>query len=104
MIIPGDEQLAAQSPQKGWFLSGDNPDGYKVGTDKTVTYNNAASGFIRSKRDDVRGFGTLMQQTDITEHVGKKLRISAFIKTEDIKNWAGLWARIDNKDLKVLWF
>lgn len=104
MIIPDSEQLVSQSPQKGWFLSGDNSDGYMIGSDKAVRHNNVASGFIRSKRDDVKGFGTIMQQTDITQHIGKKLSLSAFIKTKDVKDWAGLWARLDDKDLQVLWF
>ncbi len=104
MIIPNEEQLSAQSTQKGWFVSGDNPDGYSIGQDKTVRHNKVASGFIRSKRDDVKGFGTIMQQTNVTKYLGKKISLSAYIKNKDVKNWAGLWARLDDKDLQVLWF
>lgn len=105
MIIPtNEEQLVAQSTQKGWFISGDNPDGYTIGQDKAVLRNKVASGYLRSKREDVKGFGTIMQQTDITKYVGKKLSLSAYIKNKDVKNWAGLWARLDDKDLLVLWF
>ena len=105
MIIPVDEgQLVTQASVKGWFLSGDNPDGYLVGIDKEVLYNKSVSGFIRSKRDETKGFGTLMQQTDITHYIGRKLSLSAYIKTKDVKGWVGLWARLDDKDLKVLWF
>lgn len=104
MIIPNEEKLLAQSTQKGWFISGDNPDGYNIGQDKVVRHNKVVSGFIRSKREDVKGFGTIMQQTDITKYVGKKLQLSAYIKNKDVKNWAGLWARLDDKDLEVLWF
>jgi len=105
MIIPFDEgQQVAQAAIKGWFLSGDNPDGYRVGADKEVVHNKAASGFIRSKRYETKGFGTLMQQIDITKYIGSQLSLSAYIKTKDVKGWAGLWARLDNKDLEVLWF
>ena len=105
MIIPVDEsQLVKQVSVKGWFLSGDNPDGYLVGTDKNVLHDKSASGFIRSKRDDTKGFGTLMQQTDITDHIGNKLSFSAYIKTKDVKGWVGLWARVDDNNLEVLWF
>jgi hypothetical protein len=105
MIIPAkEEQLLAQSTQKGWFISGDNPDGYSVGQDKAVRHKEIVSGFIRSKREDVKGFGTIMQQTGITKYAGKKLSLSAYIKNKDVKNWAGLWARLDDKDLQVLWF
>lgn len=101
MTIPVDEK---QTTQQGWFLSGDNPDGYIYGKDKTVTYKDVSSGFIRSRRDRVSGFGTLMQQTDITDYVGKKLKLSAAIKTDKIKDWAGLWVRIDGEDTYDLWF
>lgn len=105
MIIPVDEgQLVTRSSIKGWFLSGDNPDDYLVGIDKEVLYNKSDSGFMRSKRDKAKGFGTLMQQTDITHYIGSKLSLSAYIKTKDVKGWVGLWARLDDKDLKVLWF
>jgi len=105
MVIPVDEQqLVSQQTVKGWFLSGDNPDGYIIGTDKVTLHNKLPSGFIRSKRDETKGFGTIMQQTDITKHIDNKLSLSAYIKTRDVKNWAGLWARLDDKDLQVLWF
>jgi hypothetical protein len=101
MTIPVEEN---QTAQQGWFLSGDNPDGYIVDNDKTVTYKSASSGFIRSKRDRVSGFGTLMQQTDITNYIGKKLKLSAVIKTDNVKDWAGLWVRIDGENAHNLWF
>lgn len=105
MTIPVDEdQLVKQVSVKGWFLSGDNPDGYLVGTDKNVLHGKSASGFIRSKRGETKGFGTLMQQTDITKYIDNKLSLSAYIKTKDVKGWVGLWARIDDKNLEVLWF
>ncbi|HTB49320.1 MAG TPA: hypothetical protein VK712_04535 [Verrucomicrobiae bacterium] len=101
MTIPNPNETALL---KGWFLSGDTPDEYNVGEDKRVLYKNNGSGFIRSKRNHVKGFGTLMQQVDIANHIGKKLRFTAIVKTEDVKNWAGLWVRIDDVERQVLWF
>jgi hypothetical protein len=45
-----------------------------------------------------------MQQADISSYVGKKLKYSAVIKTDKIKNWAGLWVRLDDNDMRCLWF
>lgn len=105
MAIPMDEQqVVAQSTTKGWFISGDNPDGYMVGTDKAVLHNKLASGFIRSKRDGTKGFGTLMQQTGIRKYAGSKLVLTAYIKAKNVKGWSGLWARLDDTDSQVLWF
>ena len=94
----------SQSNQKGWFLSGDNPDGYEVGKDKSVIFKDKASGFIRSKHERVAGFGTIMQQFDITSYLGKQLKYSAYVKTEKVKNWAGLWVRLDDNNMKYIWF
>lgn len=103
MTLPIDDEQA--TPQ-GWFLAGDNPNGYIFGKDKKTAYKNTDSGFIRSRHDHVHGFGTLMQQTDITDYAGEKLKLSAVIKTEHVKDWAGLWVRIDGENDQSfnLWF
>jgi hypothetical protein len=104
VTVESEDLQIPQTIQKGWFISGDNPDCYEVGMDKTVVYNKEPSGFIKSKREKVRGFGTLMQQADIKAYTGKKLELSGVIKAKDVKQWAGLWARLDDEDMKVLWF
>lgn len=104
VTIDPSDLLSPQTSQKGWFLSGDNADGYLVGKDKSIEYKGKASGYIRSKSNKVTGFGTIMQQTDVAEYIGKKLEYSATIKTHKIKNWAGLWVRLDDSNMKMLWF
>jgi hypothetical protein len=104
VTIDPSDLLYSQIVQKGWFLSGDNPDGYLVGKDKSVNYKSKASGYIRSKRDKVTGFGTIMQQTDITEYLGRKLEYSAVVRTNKVSDWAGLWVRLDDSNIKMLWF
>lgn len=107
IVLPmiSEEQQKDQLIPKGWFLAGDNPDGYVVGKDAKNTLRKQPSGFIRSKNPKVAGFGTLMQQVKIpTRYIGKKLRFTASVKTEDVKKWAGLWVRIDDADMKYLWF
>lgn len=104
-VTIGPEDLLESHPsEKGWFLSGDNPDGYLIGKDEAVIYKGVDSGFINSKQERVTGFGTIMQQTSIKKYVGKQLDISAVIKTNEVKDWAGLWVRIDDENMKYLWF
>ncbi|HTB48471.1 MAG TPA: hypothetical protein VK712_00105 [Verrucomicrobiae bacterium] len=104
LTVSPEELRSTRPVQKGWFISGDNPDCYEVGTDKAVVYSKAPSGFIKSKRKNFKGFGTLMQQTNIEDYIGKKLELTAVIKTGDVKQWAGLWARLDDDNMKCLWF
>lgn len=50
------------------------------------------------------GFVTAMQQISAEEYRGKRVRLSAQVRGEDVKNWAGLWMRIDSNEGKVLAF
>lgn len=84
--------IAAQS---GWFKAGANPEEYDMGSDMRVAYTGASSGYIRSNKPEPKNFGTYMQSFDATEYRGKRLRLSAYIKSENIQNWAGMWMRID---------
>ena len=84
-----------QNLLKGWFKAGDNPKSYKIGLDNSIFQNGEKSAFIESTESDIKGFGTLMQTCSAKEYLGKKVKMSGFIKTENISNWVGMWLRID---------
>lgn len=84
--------VAAQS---SWIKSGQNPDDYEMGTDSKVAYTGSSSGFIRSNKPEPRTFGTYMQMFDAGEYRGKRVRLSGYVKAENIENWAGVWMRVD---------
>jgi hypothetical protein len=42
-----------------------------------------------------RGFGTLMQNFDAEKYRGKRVRFSATVSSEGVREWAGLWMRVD---------
>jgi hypothetical protein len=92
----------AQMPT-GWTKAGDQPEDYEMIVDTAVQHGGKASARIRSITDKTQGFGTMMQTTKADAYRGKRIRLSAFIETEDIQgkpedNWAGLWMRIDGPD------
>ena len=82
------------SKLKHWFLAGDNEDAYGIDLDETTKHGGKASGSIRSVAAPT-GFGTLMQQSSPAPYLGKRVRLSAFIKSEGVEGWAGLWMRFD---------
>ena len=43
------------------------------------------------------GYGTLMQQFRAGPYVGKRVRFSAYVKSENVTRWAGLFMRVDGK-------
>lgn len=50
------------------------------------------------------GFVTAMQQISADDYRGKRVRLSAQVRGEAVKNWAGLWMRIDGDNGAVLAF
>jgi hypothetical protein len=94
---------AAQSLSGAWARAGSHPSDYEMGIDRTSGFTGSASGYIRSAKANPQGFGTYMQTFDATEYRGRRLRLSAYVKSENVKNWAGLWMRID-RDKKPVAF
>jgi hypothetical protein len=80
---------------RGWLLSGTKPAEYEVGVDADQTYQKHASAFLKSRQASVAGFGTLMQQFAAEQYLGKRVRISGAVKSDEVKGWAGLWMRVD---------
>ena len=50
------------------------------------------------------GFGTLMQGFKAEKYLGKRLRFSAYVRAEELDDWAGLWMRVDGDGPKMLTF
>ncbi len=77
----------------GWIVSGGNPDLYRIGIDAE------APGTVQLQRipgtgDGEDRFATLMQSIDAGAFVGRTLRFSAELRTEDAGRGA-LWMRVD---------
>jgi hypothetical protein len=92
---------AAQSGSRGWFKAGSNPGDYDMGVDRGSAFTGGASGYIKSNKPAPNGFGTYMQMFDATEYRGKRLRLSAYVKSENVEDWAGLWMRVDRDQKPV---
>jgi hypothetical protein len=84
----------ATVPQ-GWYLAGNKPMDYESGVDVQTMHNGHPSAYLKGKKPEIDGFGTLMQDFRADQYVGKRLRFSAFVKSEGLENWAGLWMRVD---------
>lgn len=96
--------LGANTSASGWFLAGTAPQNYETGIDRVVTPDGKSSGYISSTVPSSGGFGTWMQMFKADEYRGKRLRLSAYVKAKDIKDWAGLWMRVDGPENEVLSF
>jgi hypothetical protein len=79
----------------GWYLAGSRPADYECDVDVQALYNGLPSAYLKAKKPVVDGFGTLMQDFRTGQYAGQRVRFSAFVKSESIQNWAGLWMRVD---------
>jgi hypothetical protein len=87
----------------GW---GGGGEGYELSADRTVKHEGQASGSVKATDQDLaaNGFGTLTQAIRADKYRGKRLRMSAYVKTADVDGWSGLWMRVDGAKKTALAF
>ena len=79
----------------GWFAAGSKPKSYEMGIDKGAGKDGKNAATIKSIEKMIKGFGTLMQQKKPDNYLGKRIKMTGFMKSENVANWAGLWFRVD---------
>lgn len=97
---------AADYLPNGWIKSGSKANEYEITKDTQVSGPPATNSIqLRgAKNADTKGFMTLMQTIQAKQYLGKRIRFSAKIKSDQVKGWAGLWMRIDGKNNSNLGF
>jgi hypothetical protein len=103
MVATPVAQQTTTAPD-GWFKAGQDPQDYDVGTDASVSHSGSVSAYVRSRTSNARSFGTLMQTVSASEYLGRRVRLSAFAKTSDVRRSAALWMRVDGPNRQVLVF
>lgn len=78
-----------------WFKAGNKPGSYEMGIDKGAGQDGKNAATIKSIDEKIDGFGTLMQQSKPDKFMSKRIRMTGFLKSENVTGWAGLWLRID---------
>lgn len=88
----------------GWTMTGEFPTDYTTGLDKMIVHSGHHSAYLKSIDERAKGFSTLMQQIKAENYLGERIRFSGFAKTEDLKETAGFWMRVDHSSGEVLAF
>jgi len=73
---------------KGWFKAGASPGEYEMGVDPGSGQNGGNAGTIKSKKDKAKSWATLMQDFAPGKFLGKKIRMSAYMKSKDVTTGA----------------
>jgi hypothetical protein len=87
-------------PPEGW---GGGGEGYSLTRDPDIKHGGKSSGLIESTGQG-NGFGTFTQGIRADNYRGKRLRLSAYVKSSKVMGKAGLWMRIDGKAKSPLGF
>jgi hypothetical protein len=84
----------------GWAKNGRKAEMYVAGVDSNETWGGMPSAYVQSLAPTVdNGFGGMMQTTSADNYVGKRVRLSGWIKTENANEGGGhLWLRIDGQE------
>jgi hypothetical protein len=85
----------------GWLLAGSKPANYDTGVDGAAMNNGQPSAFLRSAVANTGGFGTLMQSINARDYTGKRVRLRAWVRSQDVVEWAGVWMRVDKDKTAV---
>ncbi len=108
-LCAAEEQTSSGSSagpliSKGWMIKGDQPDKFDFGIDRQMIREGKPCAFIKSRVEKVDGLGTLRQAISAKKFLGKRIRFSGWLRTENVKDSAGLWVRVDGSDHKMLEF
>ncbi len=79
----------------GWLIGWDKSQSYEMGTDRGAGQEGKNSATIKSNEKEIDGFGTLWQNCLPDKYLGKRVKMTGFLKSENVKGWAGLWLRVD---------
>ena len=86
-----DFEVFDSEKAKDWSVFGDGK--HNVIYDTAVSQNGNVSGSIESTNDG-NGFKALSYSIP-ADFGGKKIKLSGYLKIENVEGWAGLWLRID---------
>lgn len=101
------EKILMDTPIEGWTFTGTDVDKYSMEKDYLDSNQSDYSIRISSNLTTIdagQDFSNLMQTFQAKSFLGKRMRFSGFIKSEDVDGWSGLWMRIDDKSYEMLGF
>ena len=79
----------------GWLKAGSKPKSYEMGIDQIEGRQGKNAATIKSIDKNIDGFGTLMQQSKPDKFLGKRIKMTGYLKSENVSDWSGLWLRVD---------
>jgi hypothetical protein len=98
------QEAAAVDPSAGWSPRQTVAGSYEMQIQNVTSGERQNVSTIKSLEKKVEGFGNIMKSIKPDLYLGKTVRLTGYIKSENVKSWAGLWMRTDYYKSKVLSF
>ncbi len=92
---PSQSAPLVDRPPAGWYVAGSKPAFYHAGIEPNLLHEGKPCAFFSATVAKVEGFGTLMQTIAAADYTGKRMRLRAWAKSQDLDGWAGVWMRVD---------
>ncbi|UFH36744.1 hypothetical protein [Flavobacterium acetivorans] len=109
MLVAVATKLNAQesdsiSKTSEWYYRGSKPASYEMGPEENTEFSGQTVLKIKSIESKINGFGNIMKTVNSDLYRGKNLKMTAYVKSDKVKSWAGLWMRVDYYTAAVLAF
>lgn len=84
---------------KGWIMSGANPSSFDAEIDTSTKHSGTqcAHMFHNKNLEGKHAWGTLMQQMGPGGYRKQRVRMSLWVKTENVSGWVAPWMRVDGE-------
>jgi len=101
-ILSCEKEDSKKSYPTGWFLSGSDPQNFRIGIDDQDAQHGQKSGYIECILEYTDGFGTLMQFCDGKNYAGERVKMTGYVQSLGDDNTLSLmWVRVDDYDKQV---
>ncbi len=107
-LVNMDEVNTMKNNQQipGWIVTGTAPQKFEAAFDREVFFKGTKSVILKciSTEIETGDYYTVMQQFKAKNYIGKRVRLSGFVKAEGVAGWGGLWMRIDSMTTNIIKF
>ncbi|MFD2909957.1 hypothetical protein ACFSX9_14575 [Flavobacterium ardleyense] len=97
-------QTVAIKDSVSWSFKQNESQSYEIGPTKDQIYSNQEVYTIKSIKSKIERFGNIMKTVDANPYQGKTVKMTGYVKSENVKSWAGMWMRVDFYSSKELAF
>lgn len=103
LLLSSAKVKSNPSGDKGWFPAGSHPKEYQMEITSSMKHTGSHCAMIKYVSTGApSGFGTFMQMHKPGAWAGKKLKMTGYVKTENVADWCGMWCRVDGADGKEM--